>query len=213
MYWDALFEWLGRAPLGAFALSMDQTIVLWNARAGEILGYPADLVVGRKCYEVLSCSEGGGITTECSGGCAVLRYVRSGVVPASLEMVMRCATGVRKIVSVRPVVVSQSGQVGPFVVYLFDDGEEEPGGGLWAHWSSVEGRLGAMLTVRELEVLRYVALGWEIANIALELGVSGNIARRHSLSLRRKLGARSRVEVVLAAVRFGLLKAEDFEVE
>ena len=40
---DGLFGWLASAPCGAFAVSLDQTIVFWNGGARAVLGYSAGL--------------------------------------------------------------------------------------------------------------------------------------------------------------------------
>ena len=48
-------------------------------------------------------------------------------------------------------------------------------------------RVGGPLTVREVDVLRYLALGWQIPHdIATEAGLSPDTLRNHSMNLRRK---------------------------
>ena len=59
--------------------------------------------------------------------------------------------------------------------------------------------------MRELEVLHYLALGWEIAYIADEMGMSPHTVRNHSTNLRRKLDVRSSLEAVMAAMHLGVL--------
>ena len=70
------------------------------------------------------------------------------------------------------------------------------------------GGAGGSLTAREIEVLRYLALGWDIANIATELGLSPHTVRNHSTNLRRKLDVRSSLEAVMVAMRLGILRSE-----
>ncbi len=100
------------------------------------------------------------------------------------------------------------GDSGPLLMYLFDDAAEEcsTGGPRWVvgHRSA-----GGPLTARELEVLRYLAMGWEVANIATEMGLSPHTVRNHSTSLRRKLDVGSSLEAVMAAVRLGVLKFDE----
>ena len=62
------------------------------------------------------------------------------------------------------------------------------------------------LTPRELEVLHLVALGWDTARIAQELGVSEHTALNHIRNLRQKLNAQNKLEAVIIAVRLGILK-------
>ena len=204
---DVLFGWLESAPFGAFAMSMDQTIVFWNSEARSILGFAAGRVSGGKCYQVMPGLEDGGLTPDCADGCACLRSVRLGMVPSSIDMVMRCASGAKKMVRVQPMVVSGMGTPDPLVVYLFGDAAEVTSGGARRQSADAGGEEG-LLSARELEVLRYLALGWEYANIAAELGVSPHTVRNHSTNLRRKLDVTSRLEAVLAAMRLGLLPVE-----
>ena len=205
---EGLFGWLASAPCGAFAVSLDQTIVFWNGGARAVLGYSAGRVVGQKCYEVMAGVEDSGLTPDCAGGCACMRYARVGMVPAPTSMMMRCASGARKLLKVQPMVVSGVGDSGPLVVYLFDDAAEESSTG-GPRWVVGHRSAGGPLTARELEVLRYLAMGWEVANIATEMGLSPHTVRNHSTNLRRKLDVGSSLEAVMAAVRLGVLKFDE----
>ena len=205
---DGLFGWLASAPCGAFAVSLDQTIVFWNGAARDILGYSAGRVVGQKCYQVMAGLEDSGLTPDCAGGCSSVRYARVGMLPAPTDMMMRCASGARKLLRVQPMVVSAVGDTGPLVVYLFGDAAEESSTGI-LRWEVGQGSSGGPLTAREMEVLRYLALGWDMAHIATEMGLSPHTVRNHSTNLRRKLDVKSSLEAVMAAVRLGVLKFDD----
>ena len=109
------------------------------------------------------------LTPDCAGGCASMRYARVGMIPAPMGMMMRCASGARKLLKVQPMVVSGVGDSGPLVVYLFDDTAEQSLTGV-RRLGKARGGAGGPLTPREIEVLRYLALGWDIANIAAEMG-------------------------------------------
>ena len=205
---DGLFGWLASAPCGAFAVSLDQTIVFWNGGARAVLGYPAGRVVGQKCYEVMAGLGDSGLTPDCAGGCACMRYARVGMVPAPMDVMMRCASGARKLLKVQPMVVSGVGDSGPLVVYLFGDAAEESSTGAF-RWEAGQGSSRGPLTAREVEVLRYLALGWDVAHIATEMGLSPHTVRNHSTNLRRKLDVRSSLEAVMAAVRLGVLTFDE----
>ena len=172
-----------------------------------MLGYSASRVVGQKCYEVMAGLEDSGLTLDCAGGCACMRYARVGMAPAQMDVMMRCASGARKLLKVQPMVVSGVGDSGPLVVYLFGDAAEESSTGAF-RWEAGQGSSGGPLTAREVEVLRYLALGWETRYIAEELGVSWYTARNHIENLRKKLGASSRLEAVMVAMRLGILPSE-----
>ncbi len=64
------------------------------------------------------------------------------------------------------------------------------------------------LTDRQREVLSYLALGWETKYIAEELGVSWYTVRKHIENLRRRLGASTRLEAVMIAMRLGIIPPE-----
>lgn len=61
------------------------------------------------------------------------------------------------------------------------------------------------LTSRELDVLRWLALGLPNKAIALKLGISEHTVKFHVGSVLAKLDARSRTEAVTTAARIGLL--------
>jgi ATP/maltotriose-dependent transcriptional regulator MalT len=63
----------------------------------------------------------------------------------------------------------------------------------------------AVLTERELEVLRLVARGLSDGEIAKRLVVSPHTVHRHVANVRAKLGEPSRAAAVASAARLGLL--------
>ena len=219
-----MFQLLMTAEFGSFAMSLDQTIVTWNQSAERILGYSADQVIGRRCYEVKSGLDSGGLTSECQNGCPAIRALRAGRIPQAMSMQMMCASGEEKPVSVTTMVVSDAASDAPVLVYLLDDSSEaefptpiadsEPeeltrsmAGFVSDDAVVISDPTGAgKLTRRELEVLRLVALGWDTARIAEELGVSVHTALNHIRNFRQKLDAQNKLEAVIAAVRLGILE-------
>ena len=65
------------------------------------------------------------------------------------------------------------------------------------------------LTQRETEVLKLLALGMANKQIARELFVEEKTVKTHVSSILRKLGAKSRTQAALHAVRTGLVRVED----
>ncbi|WP_052110121.1 response regulator transcription factor [Knoellia sinensis] len=63
------------------------------------------------------------------------------------------------------------------------------------------------LTARETHVLRLLAEGRHVSDIARELGISVHTCRGYVKALLAKLGAHSQLEAVVAAGAFGLLDA------
>lgn len=65
------------------------------------------------------------------------------------------------------------------------------------------------LSEREHEVLRTAASGGSNKEVAAALGISPRTVQEHLRSVFRKLGAASRTEAVITALRLGLLELED----
>jgi two-component system response regulator NreC len=63
------------------------------------------------------------------------------------------------------------------------------------------------LTVREVEVLRLIALGYTTVEIAHKLRLSPRTVETHREHIHRKLGVRTRAKLVRYALRRGLLNA------
>ena len=300
---DGLIGLLSSVSCGAFVLTTDQTVVFWNDRAQEILGYRAERVVGRRCSAVAGGAVAVTLSEGCEDGCPMMRSLRDGQMPGRARLRARCSWGEWKWLVVTPMAVSGVEQSGPLLVYLFGDAGEEAAaadverlvelGGGAGHWSGEtryagpraylsaqrEEVLGAdeeeekegwlrrsasthdeeqsrrmrqdpasgqsaedfpaeirraifrsprsgdvagsderrpseaeprevRLTDRQLEVLSYLALGWETKYIAEELGVSWYTVRKHIENLRRRLGASSRLDAVMIAVRLGIIPPE-----
>jgi two-component system invasion response regulator UvrY len=70
--------------------------------------------------------------------------------------------------------------------------------------SSTAQHLASALSARELEVLRLLAQGYGIDEIALRLGLSPKTAANHQSSIKQKLGAGSALQLILIAQQFGL---------
>ena len=67
-------------------------------------------------------------------------------------------------------------------------------------------RPAAKLSPRELDILRRMADGVDTSQIADEMGISTHTVLNHIRNLRRKLGARTRLEAVVIGFRSGLLE-------
>jgi DNA-binding NarL/FixJ family response regulator len=80
-----------------------------------------------------------------------------------------------------------------------DAGPGRPVGGATAS------EAGALLTARELEVLRLMADGLGNKGIGAALGISSHTAKYHVASVLAKLDAQSRTEAVMKGLREGLL--------
>ena len=220
-----LITLLDAAQCGAYAVSVDQTIVAWNRNAERILGFTPQEVLGRRCYEVVSGVKPSSVTPECEDGCPLLRYLRAGLVPTPVRLRMLCSSGERKSVRVTPMVITGILRDAPLLVHLFDDSPEPAESDLVQE--SLRAALAAggadvlsdhppapgpadegVLTRRELEILRLMAVGWETARIAGELGISRHTVRNHIRNLRQKLGAPTKLDAVVTGIRLGILPVD-----
>ncbi|SDG03608.1 regulatory protein, luxR family [Sinosporangium album] len=61
------------------------------------------------------------------------------------------------------------------------------------------------LTVREIEVLRLLALGWPNAEIGVKLHIATGTVKIHVSNILTKLGLRTRVQAAVHAYRSGLV--------
>ena len=219
---------LATVNFGAYAMSLDQRIVFWNQGAEQILGYSADEVLGRRCYETLTGMAPGALTPACLNGCPSIRALQRGTTPHRVELEMRCASGERKTVRLTPMIICQPAEDAPLMVHLFDEEDDtrsseqmaesvraelsqggtdvvshSPPGSPAAEPAASE---GASLTARELEVLQLVALGRSTSEIATSLRISEHTVRNHVRHFRGKLNASTKLEAVLTALRSGLLE-------
>ena len=220
---DTLFSLLETLPCGAYAMSLDQTIVFWNREAERLLGLTADEVVGRHCYDVVSGVSHRGLTPVCTGGCPSVRYLQAGLVPAQTRLQLAKASGEHSWMTVTPMVVSGVLRDAPLLVHLFDEAAETDDvkptvDSLRAALTAGDADVlsdhpershipaeSSELSRRELDVLRLVALGWTIFQIGEELHISQHTVRNHIRNLRKKLDAGTKLDAVVKGLRLGLI--------
>ena len=223
---ETIFTLLESAPFGAYAMSVDQKILFWNKSAERILGYSAEQVMGKRCYEVSNGQHMGGFTAECQHGCPSIRYLRAGLVPAPAKLRMHCHSGELKWVTVTPMIVTGLVKDAPLLVHMFADDDAAPEwdhtGGEYASQDTIgspdfasaqatdtiSSRSRDLLTPRELEVLRLVSLGRETTQIALTLGISPHTVRNHVRNLRHKLNAATKLDAVVCCHTDGYLELD-----
>jgi DNA-binding CsgD family transcriptional regulator len=133
----------------------------------------------------------------------------------SVDVQMLNSSGERQHISVTPMLVANAPGDPPLLVHVLDyppGARAATGSPESARTGPAEGRSGAAGTPRvaprELEVLRLVARGRSTHEIADDLGISPHTVRNHVRHVRRKLGARTKLEAVLTAMRLGILDRE-----
>lgn len=79
-------------------------------------------------------------------------------------------------------------------------------GGAKDHGYILEGN--KHITMRELETLMLIAMGFDNSSAARKLGVSVNTVRNHIANISQKMGARSRAHAVMKAIENEMLRVE-----
>jgi PAS domain S-box-containing protein len=194
------------ASEGLFVTDDRQRIVAWSSAAQRMLGFSPEEAVGRTCYQVVMGREPDGHPV-CGRNCTVTRNARRGRGTAAYEVVAQGRDGSSRCLSNTVLVVE--GPEGAFhVVHLL---REAPGEAPVMRRTRLDapadagGAMVETLTRRELEVLRLLARGATIDEIADALTISVLTARNHTANIGRKLGAHSRLETVLLGMRRGLV--------
>lgn len=221
-----IFDVLDAADVGAYAVAVDKTILYWNRRAQEILGFSPEDVVGRHCNEVLAGQVEGRLTPACQNGCPSIHCLRAGQIPTRIELQMLSVTGDRKPVFLTPVVIGSDDIDAPVLVHLLEEVQdaEDQEKSTASVWTELAGKGYHImpeyfvpseslsdtpsLTKRELEVLRLVSLGMQVSEISERLHISPHTVRNHIRHFRQKLRANSRLDAVVHALRLGILELE-----
>ncbi|HUF93666.1 MAG TPA: LuxR C-terminal-related transcriptional regulator [Candidatus Limnocylindria bacterium] len=199
---------LSGAGDGVFVIRGDGRIALWNRIAERLLGYTAREAMGRRCCEVFAGFDGDG-NRLCYEGCHVQSLVRMGEPVQSFDMRTRTRAG-------RPVwlnvsILSMTDPAGEKVaVHLFRDVTATKELLRLVHERlsppvPAAGEPAAVLSRREIEVLRLMVEGLNTAAAAARLHVSRSTVRNHVQNIFAKLGVHSRLEAVAHAARHRLL--------
>jgi PAS domain S-box-containing protein len=210
-----------KAADGAFAIDQAQRIILWNQPAERLLGYRADEVLGKPCYEIF---RGRSRTGQrlCSPGCPLLETAKEGRPVETSDLLTRTKTGRTIWINVSVIVVPSMSQDLFTMVHLFRDVtnhmemerllerihtllgqatlpvQKEP-----ARPLELSPPLRA-LTPREQEVLRLIARGETAKGIAEALHISTATARNHTQRILGKLGVHTKLEALVLAFRYNL---------
>lgn len=206
---------LDKAPYGAYAMDMDRRILFWNRSAERLTGLKGDQVLGRQCYEVLYGIPEQPVAPDCTGGCFTLTLAEAERIAPVAHVRMRCSSGKRIRVAVITLAVPETATDPAMLLHLFHERASELGA--WRERSVVRGgrRLGlrasnrnrkdGSLTTREWEVVGLLAEGHDTKAIAERLHLSIHTVRNYVRNAREKLHAPTRLALVLAAQRLGLL--------
>jgi PAS domain S-box-containing protein len=202
---------LAGAGDGACAIGPDGRIVLWNRAAETMLGYTARETLGRPCCDVFVGHDDHG-NRLCYQGCHVMKLIDLAETIQSFDMKTRSKAGRPIWLNISILRVADAGEGGPVTVHLFRDVSAAKELLTLIHerlTATAEREAGidhrGVLSRRELEVLRLLALGLNTRAVAERLHVSPATVRNHVQNLFAKLEVHSRLEAVAYASRHRLL--------
>ena len=214
------YEFLSRTGDGVCVIDGEQRIVLWNDAATGLLGFVADEVLGRRCYEVLEGTDESGCAV-CQRNCAISHAVRRGKSVPARNVRVRTRDARALLVSVSTIALPASWHELTVLAHLFRRvdarGETESigtrlperivrTGTANSATGSAPTRPIERLTRREHDVLRLLTTGASTETICARLGIAISTTRAHVRSILAKLGVRDRLEAVTFGLRVGLVE-------
>ena len=220
-----LLEIISHTPDGVYAVDETHRIVLWNAAASRILGYAADEVLGKLCFEVFTGRDAKGILV-CQGGCGDMALALAGALVPTRELLTTTKDGRHLWMSVTNIPVPSDVGGLSTVVHIFREvtaqhKTEELVQHLTALMDSFSVAHGSQatasnpahdtptrpqgITSRERQVLRLLAEGSNAASIAQTLVISPATVRKHIQNVLKKLGLHTTLEAVAYCSRHNLL--------
>jgi PAS domain S-box-containing protein len=193
---------LAAAADGAFAITSEGRITLWNRAATRIMGHEAHEALGRRCCDVFMGHDAMGHRV-CSAACRLLDQIRNGE-PVETFDLPTTAKGGRPIwLSMSTIVLPHAGTRAPRVIRMFRDVTAlKDLLTLIRHHltnrSVMEDPVGR-LTRREVEILRLMVSGATNRALAERLHVSPATIRNHTHNIFEKLGVPNRLAAVVLA--------------
>jgi PAS domain S-box-containing protein len=204
---SSLDQALEKAGDGAFVITGEGKIVLWNRSAEKILGYAARDALGRPCSELFVGRDDSG-NRLCYRGCHVTTLVKMGEPIQNFDMQTRTKSGQSLWLNVS-IFATPNGSEGPLTIHLFRDvtATKELLNIVRERFSSpsTPAPSNGDLTRREMEILKLVAAGENTKVIAGRLHVSLATVRNHVQNILGKLGVHSRLQAVAYATNHRLL--------
>jgi len=201
-----------RSDEGLFVADEHQRIIAWSPSAEKALGYTAEEVLGKPCYEVVA---GKDVRNHpvCRPRCtAVVNALRNRVTAPYDLASLDSKSGERVWVN-NSIVIARDDAGRPLIVHLFRPVKDRaeplpsarvPSRGQRRHAVAEPGALKP-LSRREIEALRMLAAGLSTTEIATAMTISPLTARNHISTIMRKLGARNRVECLIIAAERQLI--------
>jgi len=209
---------LTRSGEAAFAIDSTDRLIYWNPGCEKLLGLPAQKVLGKHCFEVMSGRDVNG-NVYCYRNCPVAHQARQesegDVSPFLLRVVD--ANGAERTLNVSMFAVPAVRAADSAVIHVVRKHEDRP--------ANVEEQLAQIsreappprwplagngentteLSDREKEVLRCMAEGLSTSTIAKKLFISPVTVRNHTQNILQKLDVHTKLAAVVFAFRHEIL--------
>jgi PAS domain S-box-containing protein len=199
--------WLSKIVAADAVLVTDerQAVRAWSGAAERLLGYREDEVLGLPCYKVMTGGRRPDGHPVCDLSCPVTRNARRGRGTAPYEVTALAKDGTPLYLTSTVLVLE--GPRGSFrVVHIIREScDSPPLRTTQPAEPPADRRSVESLTRRELEILRLLARGKSLDDIAGELSVSVFTVRNHATNIQHKLGVRNRLQMVLEGIERGLV--------
>jgi PAS domain S-box-containing protein len=207
---------LGSTAEGMVAVAPGGQILSWNEGASRLLGYDAEEVVGKHCFDVFAWLDRCG-NPVCSVSCPDCRVLGGDELVQTRDVMARSKSGKALWLSVSTLVPPPELQHESRLVHLFREiglppelerlvaerlGSQD-GADTEIAADAEKGAALARLTRREREVLQLLADGADTKEIAERLTLSSTTVRNHVQNILDKLGVHSRLEAAVLFVRYG----------
>jgi len=208
---------LGSTADGMAAVAPGGQILTWNEGASALLGYSAEEVVGKRCFDIFEWLDRCG-NPVCSALCPDCRLSGGDdELVQTRDVIARSKSGKALWLSVSTLVPPPELRHEYRLVHLFREiglppelerlvaERLRPQDGAATEVTADAERIAALgrLTRREREVLQLLADGADTKEIAKQLTLSLTTVRNHVQNILDKLGVHSRVEAVVLFVRHG----------
>jgi PAS domain S-box-containing protein len=212
-----LFAFLEHTTDAAFAVGEDGQIHFWNKAAEKLLGYSAEDVVHKTCFEVL---QGFGAlgTRVCQEGCSVMECVGRHAEIPNFDLSVKNRSGQRMWINMSTIVFDNPRTSRRLLVHLAHDISEQKRTEELAHkmldLSRELGQIGqwtlrpepaSPLSDQEKQILHLFSGGQSSHSIAKTLGISVPTLRNHLHHINQKLRTHNRLEAVMHAIQRKLI--------
>lgn len=200
---------------GCYVVNDRCEIVLWNEAAQRLLGFDAEEVLQRPCYEVIKGQREEGHPL-CGPECKIWEETSRGISIPSYYLLTRRKEGESLWLNVSLLLIPMVPDGKKYIAHLLRDASLEKHALAFTRQISsfIEAHTGLIpgmedqpalnpdfLSKRQLEILRLLAGGGNLKTIAQHLSISPHTVRNHLWKISSKLGLHSQLEIFIYALK------------